>query len=200
MGPVEINAFLSHLAVDANVAASTQNQALSAILFLYKAVLKKDIGALGEVVRAKRPQRLPVCLTVTETESILANLSGVHKLMALLLYGAGMRIIEVIRLRVKDIDFGDKAIMVRDGKGAKDRAVPLPQNTVEALKGQIAKVRLLHEQDLRDGYPHNPGVARPQRRFHHDDLHPSHEDRPPGRCESRRPHPSRHRRPDRARD
>lgn len=152
MGAPEINQFLTHLAVNANVAASTQNQALCALIFLYTAVLNRDVGELGEIVRAKRPARLPVVLTEAETERLLSHLSGVHKLMALLLYGAGMRILEVLRLRVKDIEFEQRAIIVRDGKGGKDRAVPLPQNTVEALRAQLAKVRELHEQDLRDGY------------------------------------------------
>jgi len=115
-------------------------------------VLKQELGSIGDIVRAKRPARLPVVLTEGETERLLSHLGGIHKLMALLMYGTGMRIIEVIRLRVKDIEFEQRAIIVRDGKGEKDRAVPLPQNTVEALQIQIAKVREIHEQDLRDGY------------------------------------------------
>jgi integron integrase len=152
MGAPEINAFLTHLAVESNVAASTQNQALCALVFLYTAVLNLDVGDLGEIVRAKRPVRLPVVMTEGETERLFAQLRGTHKLMALLMYGAGLRIIEVIRLRVKDIDFEQPAIIVRDGKGEKDRAVPLPRNTVEALQAQIAKVRALHDQDLKNGY------------------------------------------------
>ena len=105
MGAAEINAFLSHLACDRNVAARTQNQALCALVFLYKHVLNRDVGDLGEVIRAKRPERLPVVLSVDEVEKIFQNLSGLHKLMVLLMYGTGMRIIEVIRLRIKDIDF-----------------------------------------------------------------------------------------------
>jgi len=152
MGAPEINRFLTHLAVDGNVAASTQNQALCALVFLYTKVLKQDVGEFGEIVRAKRPARLPVVLTEGETERILSHLSGIHKLMALLMYGTGMRIIEVLRLRVKDIEFEQRAIIVRDGKGEKDRAVPLPQNTVEALQLQLAKVREIHAQDLLDGF------------------------------------------------
>ena len=152
MGALEINQFLSHLATDRNVAASTQNQALCAIIFLYTRVLGKDVGELGDVIRAKRPARLPVVLTVEETERIISHLNGTHKLMTLLMYGAGMRIMEVIRLRIKDVDFGNNAIIVRDGKGEKDRPVPLPQNTVEALTVQIAKAKQIHDQDLRDGY------------------------------------------------
>ncbi|MBM4142855.1 MAG: integron integrase [Lentisphaerae bacterium] len=152
MGAPEVHAFLTHLAVNANVAASTQNQALNALLFLYRHVLKREIGDLGEVVRAKRPKRMPVVLSVQEVESILPHLTGVRQLMVLLLYGSGMRIIELIRLRVKDVDFENRAILVRDGKGEKDRVVPFPRNTEEHIRVQIEKVRRLHEQDLRDGF------------------------------------------------
>jgi len=117
MGAPEINQFLTHLATDRNVAASTQNQALCAIIFLYTRVLGRDVGELGDVIRAKKPARIPVVLTVEETERIISHLNGTHKLMTLLMYGAGMRIMEVIRLRIKDIDFGNNAIIVRDGKG-----------------------------------------------------------------------------------
>jgi integron integrase len=149
MGVAEINAFLSSLAVSANVAASTQNQALCALVFLYSRVLKCD---LGEIVRAKRPVRMPVVLTLEETQRILSHMTGTARLMATLMYGTGMRIIEVIRLRVKDVDFDNGVILVRDGKGEKDRYVPLPRTTVEELREQIARVKVQHDRDLQDGF------------------------------------------------
>ena len=152
MGAAEISAFLSHLATDANVAASTQNQALCALVFLYKNVLGRDPGDFQDVVRAKRPARMPVVLTVEETQRILSHMTGAAQLKAILMYGTGMRIIEVIRLRVKDVDFDNHVILVRDGKGEKDRYVPLPNVAVESLRGQIARTKLQHEEDLRDGY------------------------------------------------
>ena len=152
MGAAEINAFLSHLATDADVAASTQNQALCALVFLYKHVLGRDPGDFGEVVRAKRPARMPTVLSVEETQRIISHMQGTAQLMAVLMYGTGMRIIEVIRLRVKDVDFENGAILVRDGKGEKDRYVPLPQAAVPPLRDQIAKAKRQHEQDLRDGF------------------------------------------------
>jgi len=150
-GP-EINQYLSHLATVGHVSASTQNQALCAILFLYHHVLNKEVGELGEVIRARKPERIPVVLSVNETEGIIENLHGTLKLMTVLMYGTGMRILEVIRLRVKDVDFENHYIVVRDAKGKKDRTVPFPAITVEPLKIQLARVRALHEQDLRDGY------------------------------------------------
>jgi integron integrase len=152
MGAPEITAFLTHLATHANVAASTQNQALNALVFLYKHVLGRDPGDFGEVIRAKRPIREPTVMSTDEVERVLTNLNGTHKLMALLMYGTGMRIIEVIRLRVKDLDFDLQCITVRDGKGQKDRQVPLPAKTADALKAQIAVVKKIHDQDLKDGY------------------------------------------------
>jgi integron integrase len=149
MGVAEINAFLSSLAVSANVAASTQNQALCALVFLYSRVLKCD---LGEIVRAKRPVRMPVVLTLEETQRILSHMTRTARLMATLMYGTGMRIIEVIRLRVKDVDFDNGVILVRDGKGEKDRYVPLPRTTVEELREQIARVKVQHGRDLQDGF------------------------------------------------
>jgi integron integrase len=151
MGAAEINRFLSHLASDLNVAASTQNQALCAILFLYRQVLKLDIGPLGDVVRAKKPQRLPVVLAAEETAELLSRLHGTRGLMAELLYGTGMRIIELVRLRVKDIDFKRRMILVRDGKGQKDRTVPLPSELAPELQEHLRKARELHEKDLADG-------------------------------------------------
>ena len=152
MGAPEITAFLTHLATHANVAASTQNQALNALVFLCKHVLGREPGDFGEIVRAKRPIREPTVMSGDEVERFMTHLSGTHKLMALLMYGAGMRIIEVIRLRVKDIDFDLRCITVRDGKGQKDRQVPLPSKAADALKAQIARVKTIHDQDLRDGF------------------------------------------------
>jgi len=152
MGAPEINAYLSFLATDCNVAAKTQNQALCAIIFLYKNVLKRDPGNLGEVVRARLPARLPVVLTIEETERNLAEVDGTRGLMLRLLYGTGMRIIELVRLRVKDLDFDSRVIVVRDGKGAKDRVVMLPPSLADALRAHIEKVRELHQKDLAAGY------------------------------------------------
>ncbi|MEI6972564.1 MAG: integron integrase [bacterium] len=152
LGAPEINGFLSHLATDANVAASTQNQACCAIIFFYKHVIGRDVGALGDVVYSKRPARLPVVLTTEETQRILARVDGTRGLMLRLLYGTGMRIIEVIRLRVKDIDFENGVIVIRDGKGEKDRTVMLPPSLVPAIKAHIERVRSLHQQDLAAGF------------------------------------------------
>ena len=121
MGAAEVEAFLTHLAVEGKVAAATQNQALSALLFLYREVLEINLPWLDQVVRAKRPARLPVVLTRQEVTAVLNRMSGVYGLLARLLYGTGMRLMEVIRLRVKDVDFARGEIVVRDGKGAKDR-------------------------------------------------------------------------------
>jgi integron integrase len=151
MGAPEITAFLSHLATDRNVAASTQNQACCALVFLYKHVLDKDLPEFGEIVRAKKPKRLPVVLSAEETASVLAELSGLHRLMGEMLYGTGMRIVELIRLRVKDVDFNRRMITVRDGKGQKDRIAILPSELVPELKEHVAKARLLHEKDLAAG-------------------------------------------------
>lgn len=143
----EIQAFLTHLASERNVAASTQNQALSAILFLYREVLHKEIE-LVLLSSAKRPERLPTVLTREETLRVIDCLEGVHKLMAQLLYGSGLRLMECLRLRVKDIDFAYKTITVRDGKGEKDRITPLPDSVIAVLQRQIERVRILHEEDL----------------------------------------------------
>lgn len=148
----DINAFLSRLATHADVAASTQNQALAALLFFFKHILRRDPGSLGDVIRAKRPERLPTVLSVDETSRIIEQMQGTVKLMTLLMYGSGIRLIELIRLRVKDIDFEDGFITVRDGKGQKDRSVTLPENTIDALKYQIERVKGLHEEDLRNGF------------------------------------------------
>lgn len=127
MGASEVEAFLTHLAVEGNVAASTQNQALSALLFLYREVLNSKLPWMNEMVRAKRPARLPVVLTQAEVQAVLSRMQGVPLLLAQLLYGTGMRLMECIRLRVKDVDFDRLEILVRDGKGGKDRVTMLPQ-------------------------------------------------------------------------
>jgi len=152
MGAVEINQFLSHLASDLNVAASTQGQALSAIVFLYKNVLKRDPGDFSDIVRAKRPKKLPVVLSLDETARLLANMKGVQRIMAELMYATGMRIIELVRLRVKDIDFERSQITIREGKGKKDRTAPLPPELVTDLRKQLKRVKELHEKDLAEGY------------------------------------------------
>ena len=134
MSEPEIVRFLNYLAVQQKVAASTQNQALSALIFLYREVLNKEIGLLDGLERAKRPARLPVVLTETEVREVLAHLEGRHWLMAALLYGAGLRLMECLRLRVKDVDFTYRQITVRDGKGQKDRITMLPESSVELLQ------------------------------------------------------------------
>lgn len=152
LGEHEVTEFLSHLAVNRHISASTQNQALSAILFLYKQVLKQPLDWLDSITRAKRPQRLPVVFTRDEAQAILARLDGQSWLMASLLYGSGLRLMECLRLRVKDIDFGYQQITVRDGKGAKDRVTLLPESIIAPLQRHLAKVRAQHQQDLKQGY------------------------------------------------
>jgi integron integrase len=151
MGKPEIEQFLTELAVKRNVAASTQNQALAALLFLYKDVLESDPGWLDEIVRAKRPQRLPTVLTRSEVAALLAQLRGVPWLMAMLLYGSGLRLKECLRLRVKDVEFDRNEIVVREGKGNKDRVTMLPSAVTEPLRAHLARVRRLHERDLQAG-------------------------------------------------
>ncbi|MEW5942992.1 MAG: integron integrase [Pseudomonadota bacterium] len=152
MGAPQVEAFLSHLAVEGNVAASTQNQAKSALLFLYREVLGVDLPWLENVAKAKTPQRLPVVLTIGEVKSVLDRLEGTLWLMASLLYGSGLRLMECVRLRVKDVDFEMHQLMVRDGKGAKDRVTMLPAALVEPLKAHLARVKRLHEEDIAAGY------------------------------------------------
>jgi len=152
MGAPEITAFLTHLAVKEKISASTQNQALNAIAFLYRQVLKREMGELDEIVRAKRPDRLPVFFSSTEAKAVLGHLDGVDKIMGSLLYGSGLRLMECLRLRIKDIDFEYKQIIVHDGKGQKDRATPLPTSLIEPLKTQMAKAKATHDQDLKEGY------------------------------------------------
>jgi integron integrase len=149
MGAPEVEAFLTHLAVEGHVAAATQNQALSALLFLYKEVLGVDLPWLNDVTRAKRPQRMPVVLTRDEVHAVLDRMSGVYGLMARLLYGTGMRLMECVRLRVKDVDFGRGEILIRDGKGAKDRVTMLPQSLVSPLLSHLQQRRALFDDDLK---------------------------------------------------
>jgi len=151
MGEAEINAFLSDLAVRKKVSASTQNQALSALLFLYRNVLGKSVESLGDVVRARRPERLPVVLTPAEVKSVLSRLDGTPRLVATLLYGSGMRLMECLRLRVKDVDFALNQILIRDGKGQKDRRTMLPEALKPALGAHLADVKALHDADLASG-------------------------------------------------
>ncbi len=151
MGAGEVEAFLSHLAVDGKVAAATQNQALSALLFLYREVLGVTLPWLDNVTRAKRPQRLPVVLTREEVREVLSRMRGVYALMAGLLYGTGMRLMECVRLRVKDVEFAQRQIVVRDGKGAKDRVTMLPQTLADSLQAHLRQRRGLFEDDLRAG-------------------------------------------------
>jgi integron integrase len=151
MGADELSAFLTDLAVKGNVSASTQNQALFALLFLYRDVLKIALPRIEGVVRAKRPQHLPVVFTPEEAKSVLASLSGVSFLVASLLYGAGLRLSEALRLRVKDIDFETRQITARDAKGAKDRSTMLPESLREPLKNHLGQVKFIHEEDVRRG-------------------------------------------------
>lgn len=152
MGAGEVEAFLTHLAVAGQVAAGTQNQALSALLFLYKEILHIDLPWLESVTRAKRPQRVPVVLSQLEIQWLLSRLDGREWLMASMLYGTGMRLMECVRLRVKDVDFARNEITVRDGKGGKDRHTVLPVSLVEPIMRQMEKVRELHREDLGAGY------------------------------------------------
>jgi integron integrase len=151
MGATEVERFLTGLAVEGQVAASTQNQALSALLFLYRQVIEVDLPWLDNVTRAKRPRRLPTVLSKDETRALLAQLDGRAWLLGSLLYGTGMRLMECLRLRVKDLDFKRNEITVRDGKGGKDRRTVLPQSLVESLQREVERASLLHERDLREG-------------------------------------------------
>jgi len=190
MGAAEVTAFLTSLAVHSKVAASTQNQALSALLFLYREVLGVELPWLDDVVRAKRPQHLPVALTRDEVRAVLQRLAGVPRLRALLLYGAGVRLLECCRLRVKDVDFATNQIVIRDGKGGKDRVTMLPAAVKIALIAHLERAREQHQANLRHGtpylpslvchppaggeprHPRRPGAARPPGRQHHHDPHP----------------------------
>lgn len=152
MGDVEVAAFLSHLAGDPRVAASTQNQALNALLFLYKFVFGRPLGTLHGVVHARRPERLPVVLTIDEVARLLACIDDAHWLPACLRYGSGLRLMETVRLRVKDVDFEHRAIFVRESKGGADRVITLADELIIPLKRHLQSVRLLHERDLAAGF------------------------------------------------
>jgi integron integrase len=166
LGAAEVAGFLQHLAVHRNVAPSTQNQALNALVFLYDQVLQRPLGDIGAFARARRQKRVPTVLTRTEVRQLLAGLSGTQGLIAALLYGTGMRLMEGLRLRVQDIDFGRHLIVVRHGKGGKDRVVPLPASLAERLRDHLVRVRSLHEQDVAAGFgeallPHALAVKYP---------------------------------------
>lgn len=152
MGDKEVKAFLTNLAVNQNVAASTQNQAFNALLFLYRNVLKQEFGEISGVVRAKKPRRLPVVFAKEEVKIIIDQLDGSKWLMAQFMYGAGLRVMECMRLRIKDIDFSYQQVSVRDGKGGNDRVTMLPEITVEHLKRHLEKVKATHQLDLKAGF------------------------------------------------
>lgn len=152
MGAAEVEGFLSHLANEGRVSASTQNQALSALLFLYRDVLGIELPWMENVTRAKRPRRLPAVLSVPEVQEVLARMEGRPWLIASLLYGTGLRLMECLRLRVQDVDFRRNEILVRAGKGGKDRRTMLPRSLVEPLQREIERARLLHQADLAAGF------------------------------------------------
>jgi integron integrase len=152
MGVQEIEAFLTHLAVEEKVAASTQNQAFSALLFLYREVLQIDLPETIDALHAQKPKRLPTVLTPEETKRLLDHLTGTYQLLGRLLYGSGLRLTECLRLRVKDIDFIRREIIVRDPKGRHDRVTMLPEKLVAPLQAHLQQVRQLHQADLKRGY------------------------------------------------
>lgn len=156
MAESEVNQFLTHLAVTEKVSSSTQTQALSALLFLYRHVLDRQLGNLEELIRARKPARLPVVLTRDEVRSLLNQLTGDRWLIASLLYGGGLRLLECLTLRVKDLDFQRGQILVRDGKGGKDRFTILPVAVKQPLQRHLEQVRLIHQMDLADGYGRVP--------------------------------------------
>jgi integron integrase len=152
LGEEEVRRFLTYLVQQKYVSSSTQNQALNAIIFLYKQVLNKPLGMFGNIPRGQRTVRLPVVFSHKEVHAILNNLQGTPKLVATLLYGSGLRLLEAVRLRIQDIDFENNYIIIREGKGEKNRRVPLPQKIIGELKFQIEKVKLLHQHDKAEGY------------------------------------------------
>jgi integron integrase len=158
MGAEEVRAFLTYLAAERDVAASTQNQAFSALLFLYGEVLKAELPWIDDIERAKRPPKLPVVFTAAEARLVLDQMRGTARLMAQLLYGCGLRLNECVRLRVKDVDFGYLQVTIREGKGGRDRRTMLPVALVDSLRRQVEKRRILHEEDLAAGagYVHLP--------------------------------------------
>ena len=151
LGPAEVTAFLTHLAVDRHIAPTTQNQAKSALLFLYKVVLEIHLPWLDEVIAAKARRRLPVVLTTGETRALLGEMNGTMGLIASLLYGTGLRLLEALRLRVKDVGFERRELIVRNGKGGKDRVTVLPENLILPLQGQMARAKAQHDRDLAAG-------------------------------------------------
>ncbi|MER2600465.1 MAG: integron integrase [Caldilineales bacterium] len=167
MGAEEVAAFLTWLATEQKVAASTQNQALSALLFLYRHVLHQPIHFQSDIVYAKQPEHLPTVLTKDEVQRLLSKMSGVPKLMSQLLYGSGMRLSECTRLRVKDIDFVRHEILVHDAKGMKDRVTMLPASLVAPLQDHLAQVKLLHERDLAKGFGSAPLPFALDRKYPH---------------------------------
>ena len=152
MGEMEIASFITDLAVNGKVAASTQNQALSAIVFLYKYIIKIDLGDFGKMERAKRPEKIPVVLSKEEVRSVLSFMSGTNRLMAQVIYGSGLRVKECMRLRVNNIDFDMEQIIVINGKGAKDRSTMLPETVIPLLKDHLEKIKVMHDHDLKNGF------------------------------------------------
>ena len=152
MGKQEVEAFLTHLATERNVAAATQNQAKAALQFLYKEVLEIQLPWLDEVEQAKKPKRLPVVLTEKEVQALLAHVPQAYALLARLIYGTGMRLLEGLRLRVQDLDFERYELVIREGKGAKDRVTMLPQSLVQPLQEHLVQIKQVHEQDLQKGF------------------------------------------------
>jgi len=152
MAEADINAFLSHLALKERVSASTQTQALSAILFLYRFVLGREIGKLEGLIRARKPRHLPVVMTRDEVRAVIGELKDEYRMMAGLMYGAGLRLMECLRLRIQDVDFDANQVTVRGGKGAKDRITLLPQAVKRPLQEHLKRVRTIHERDLQEGW------------------------------------------------
>lgn len=152
MGVPEVQDFIIHLATRGNVSASTQNQALSAVLFLYRHVLQTELQFPTDTIRPDRSKSIPVVLTIQEARTVINNLKGTPKLMAKILYGSGLRLMECLRLRVKDIDFGNHQIIVREGKGETDRFTILPDSVIEDLQAHLLVVKAIHEKDLKEGF------------------------------------------------
>ena len=152
MGVQEVQTFINYLAIERHLSASTQNQALSAVMFLYRYVLQKDLDLPSDLFRAEKSENLPVVLTHQEAISVIDKMTGVSQLMTKILYGSGLRLMECLRLRVKDIDFGNRQIIVRDGKGEKDRATMLPDVLILDLQTHLKTVSAIHQQDIKEGY------------------------------------------------
>lgn len=152
MGADEIQAFITYLATERTVSASTQNQALSAVMFLYRHVLKKEVDIPANVFRAQKSKTLPVVLTQQEARAVINGMSGIPQLMTKILYGSGIRLAECLRLRVKDIDFGNRQIMIRDGKGEDDRVTILPASLIPLLEAHLNNVKVTHQKDLKEGF------------------------------------------------